>query len=227
MQRGIIGRARLLAAATAAVVTLVILPSVASATVVSAGTGSHTQRESWVRYISTFSGSVTPTGSASYNAGSATVFTDDVLTLAFDRTNTTYDISSRGTVGRGVIALSGGVDYAVPAHYISVRISDPRISLASTTDTAAVVSAVVSYDPYETSGPQIVNPTTPTRIDVYTLNLSGSGVFSDRHVETHVDQRTGGAHGRGRERLQRRHQRLLQRRLRVRLLLVLGHALIR
>lgn len=189
MQRGIIGRARLLAAATAAVVTLVVLPSVASATVVSAGTGSHTQRESWVRYISTFSGSVTPTGSASYNAGSATVFTDDVLTLAFDRTNTTYDISSRGTVGRGVIALSGGVDYAVPAHYISVRISDPRISLASTTDAAAVVSAVVSYDPFETSGPQIVNPTTPTRIDVYTLNLSGSGVFTtgtSRHTWTNA-----------------------------------------
>ncbi len=137
MQRGIIGRARLLAAATAAVVTLVALPSVASATVVSSGTGSHTQRESWVRYISTFGGTVRATGSASYNAGSATVFTDDVLTLAFDGANTTYNLTGR-TAGSGTIALSGGVDYAVPAHFISVRISDPRITVATPSTTATV-----------------------------------------------------------------------------------------
>ena len=190
MQRGIIGRARLLAVATAAAVTLVALPAVASATVVSAGSGSHTQRESWVRYISTFGGTVTATGSASYSAGSATVFTDDVLTFAFDRANTTYDLTGRAA-GSGTIALSGGVDYAVPAHYIGVSISDPRITVAAPTSTATV-SALVSYDPYETSGPQVVNPTTPTRVDVYTLTLSGTGVFSGtttRHSWTNAPAR--------------------------------------
>ncbi len=148
-----------------------------------------------------------------------------MLTLAFDRTNTTYNLTGRAA-GSGVIALSGGVDYAVPAHFISVRISDPRITVAAPSDDRDGQRRRLC-DPYETTGAQIVNPTTPTRVDVYTLTLSGSGVFSGTTSRHHVDERSRGPHGCRRERLQRRDKRLLQNGRPVRHVLVLGHDLIR
>jgi hypothetical protein len=170
---GIRSRSRALIAAGMASIALAAVPAAASATVATNGSAVQTQRESFMRYmyglgfggvVSQISPGVFATNTASY--------ADDTLTPVFTGTGTTYDIV-RAT-GSGVIAFDGGIDYTMTAHSVDVSLDDYRISLASARDSAAVVSAVVSYDPFETSGPQIVNPTTPARIDVFTLNLASA-----------------------------------------------------
>jgi Htaa protein len=163
-------RGRFALAVVAMLAALVALPSMASAARATRGTDVHTQRESWVNYLNAFSGTIRATGSASYSAGGSGG-ADDRITYAFDSANTTYDLTGTRT-GSGVIAFSGGVDFDLAAHYIDLSFSDPRITLGSTTDSSAEINMLVSYDPFETSGSQLRNPTTPTRMDVFTVDLS-------------------------------------------------------
>lgn len=177
-------RSRALIAAGMASIALAAIPAAASATVVTRGSAVHTQRESLMNYMYGLGfGGVVSAISPGVFARNTSSYADDTLTVSFTSADTTYDIPRSGTA-RGVIAFDGGIEYTMSAHYIDVSVDDYQVTLASPTDTAAVVSAVVSYDPYETSGPQIVNPTTPTRIDVFTLDLSG--VFSGGGTRTHT-----------------------------------------
>lgn len=180
MQRGIGGRARGLLATVVALMALVALPAVASAGRATSASGVQFQRESFMRYMYGFGGTVSASGTGTFARNTA-AFDDDTLTFTFDATNTTYNITR--TAGSGTLALLGGISYQMPAHYIDVSVSDPRVAITSTTATAAVISAVVSYDPLE-SGTQIRNPTTPTRIDVFRVDLSS--VFSGSGTRTHT-----------------------------------------
>lgn len=184
MQEGIRSRMRALLTVGAALLALtaVALPSTASATTATSGTGEHIQRESFMRYLYGlgFGGTITALSPATFSTNTAS-YADDVVAYSFDGANTTYDVTARA--GRGTIAFTGGVRYQMAAHYIDVSISDPRVVVSSPTQTNAVVSAVVSYDPLET-GTQVANPTTPTRIDLFRLDLSG--VFGGLGGTTHT-----------------------------------------
>lgn len=160
------------------------LPAIASAGTATSGSGVQFQRESFMRYMYGlgFGGTVSATGTATFARNTA-AYDYDTLTHTCDGTNTTYNIT-RGA-GSGTLALLGGISYQMSAHYIDVSVSDPRVAITSTTASAAVISAVVSYDPLE-SGTQIRNPTTPTRIDVFRVNLGAAGVFSGGGTRTHT-----------------------------------------
>lgn len=184
MQRGIGSRARGLLATVIALTAFVALPAVASAGTATSGSGVQYQRDTFMRYMygMGFGGTVSATGTATFAVNGA-AYDDDTLTHTFDGTNTTYAITR--TAGSGTLALSGGISYQMPAHFINVTVSDPRVAITSPTAGAAIISAVVSYDPLE-SGTQIRNPTTPTRIDAFRVNLGATGVFGGTGGTTHT-----------------------------------------
>lgn len=167
-------RSRTLIAAGMASIALAAVPAAASATVVTRGSAVQTQRESFMRYMYGlgFSGIVREITPGVY-ATNGVSYADDTLSVSFTSTGTTYDIPRSGTA-RGIVALDGGISYTMRAHYIEVSLDDYRIELDSPTDTEAIVTAVVVYDPYETSGPQLDNDTAATRLPVYKLNLSSA-----------------------------------------------------
>lgn len=170
MSRFTRGRARLLAVGLA-LAAFAAVPSTAVGAV-GAGSVEHNQYGSWINYLYAFGGSASAGSPAVYHDQGDSDRTNDVVTFGFTTTGTTYTIANPAT-GSGTLAYEGDLFYDNANHYIDIDIGDPQIEIPSVSSSAAKVTAVVSYDPLEVPGPQVANPTTPTRIDLYDIDLSG------------------------------------------------------
>ncbi|NLT06802.1 MAG: hypothetical protein GXY03_10915 [Solirubrobacterales bacterium] len=164
-------RVRLALLALVAVASFAV-PSSAMAAV-SDGSVAHNQYSSWISYLYAFGGSASASSPAVYDDQGDSDRTNDVVTFGFTSTDTDYTIANP-FAGSGTVAFEGDLFYDNASHYIDVDISDPQVEIPSTGSSAAKLTAVVSYDPLEVPGPQVANPTTPTRIDLYDLDLSGT-----------------------------------------------------
>jgi len=164
-------RVRLLLPALVAVAAVAV-PTSASAAV-SDGTVAHNQYSSWISYLYAFGGSASASSPAVYDDQSDSDRTNDVATFGFTATDTDYTIANP-FAGSGTVAFEGDLFYDNASHYIDIDISDPQVEIPNVSSSAAKLTALVSYDPLEVPGPQVANPTTPTRIDLYDLDLSGT-----------------------------------------------------
>lgn len=136
--------------AVLALAATALLPSAASATVVTSGSLELLPRASWITYVTRFGGTTRALAPATLDT------TTNVLTAPFGGlTTTTYEtyLDEPGgepiVEGSGRASFGGGIEYTVSAHFISVKLSDLAFETTSVADTAARVWALADYDPLE------------------------------------------------------------------------------
>lgn len=173
MIRSFSGPLRLLLVVLAFGATAAAVPAAAQATVVSRGNLTLLPRASWVTYVTRFGGSITPLGTATLNRS------NELSTVLGGPVRTTYVIDlTIPSEGAGTLGYTGGIEYAVPSHGISVKLRDIEIVLDYESDPVGDVYAQADYYPIGGSALTGYTRTLIANIDAGAVFSSGSGTHT-------------------------------------------------